>query len=771
VFRLPHRRPARLPLAGLAVLTAAGLTCAAGLPAQAAPAGSRAVSTRAAAPPGAVRSSSLRSPVRRLLLLNGDRLMVRTGPDGRLDVGVRAATAHDEVTALRFGGQVTELPADAMPYLGRGLSPSLFLLSALEKAESGGRLPVEVGYTGTRPAIPGLTITRSGFGHADGYLTAASARVFGAALWRQFVADHARGTYGGRGLFGDGVRLTLAGSPLAAASSAAPAARPGYRMHTLTMRATNLRGKPDSGDEVFITSADNVARFDGLQETDNVFYKGTAKFSVPSGHYWALATFFSFSGDNAYMRMVVLPQFTVNGRHTTVRLSERAASSKVTFRIPRPGVNQQESFEVVRDARTGGSFTNDNIWSGITTWISPTTRKPTVGRLNAYTEATYTSPAKAASQYAYNLDYPSPAGTISRQQFTATPASLGSVTEHYYQDVPTGDGGWMAFGGTPAQLAFEFVPVLQVRMPSVQTQYFSADHDLLWQVETLTSLNQFSGGDNDLYRWFSGGQASAENWNAYPLHPAADATLGGPSAAVPVQTSAGRSGNVLSLGFTPWSDNTFGHTGPGFYGNGNALVTGTYQVDQNGKRIARGSALNGIPGIRLSAAPSVVSFTLNADRYSSFFQLSSGSSTTWTWHSARDAAARVPRAWYCGLKFTSNSIRYLRQCAVQPLMSLSYQVQGMSTTGQTRPGPQAVEVTAGHIQLGGSAKVTGATAQVSFNDGDSWFPAKVTAQGGGRFRVTYSAPAGVDVTLRVSASDAAGGSISETIVRGYGVSG
>ena len=48
-----------------------------------------------------------------------------------------------------------EIPTAALPYLGRGLSPSLFRVSALEKAESGGRLPVEVTFSGRRPAIPG----------------------------------------------------------------------------------------------------------------------------------------------------------------------------------------------------------------------------------------------------------------------------------------------------------------------------------------------------------------------------------------------------------------------------------------------------------------------------------------------------------------------------------------------------------------------------------------------------------------------------------------
>jgi hypothetical protein len=43
----------------------------------------------------------------------------------------------------------------------------------------------------------------------------------------------------------------------------------------------------------------------------------------------------------------------------------------------------------------------------------------------------------------------------------------------------------------------------------------------------------------------------------------------------------------------------------------------------------------------------------------------------------------------------------------------------------------------------------------------------VTAIGGGRFRATFTAPAGAYVTLRTTAHDAADGSITETITRGY----
>ena len=196
--------------------------------------------------------------------------------------------------------------------------------------------------------------------------------------------------------------ITLAGSPLT------PAARPAFRMHTLTVRGTTLTGKPDNGDEVFITSADNVQRFDGVQETTNFFYRGSTKFSVPAGHYWAFATFFNFNGNSASMRMVVLPQFTVAGQHTTVRVAEAAASSKVTMRTPRPSVNQQETFEVVRGARTGGPFSYSKGWSGLTAWVSPTTRKPTVGTLQTYTSGTLSSPAKVSPRLRLQPGLPRP---------------------------------------------------------------------------------------------------------------------------------------------------------------------------------------------------------------------------------------------------------------------------------------------------------------------------------------------------------------------------
>jgi len=104
------------------------------------------------------------------------------------------------------------------------------------------------------------------------------------------------------------------------------------------------------------------------------------------------------------------------------------------------------------------------------------------------------------------------------------------------------------------------------------------------------------------------------------------------------------------------------------------------------------------------------------------------------------------------------------------MMTLWYHVRDMALNGTTRPGRQVLDLTAGHIPVARPSAITGARVQVSFDDGLRWQNAQVTRLGCGDYRVVYNAPAGAYVTLRTTATDAAGGSIAETITRGYLVS-
>jgi hypothetical protein len=325
-----------------ATLAAALLTSLAGLAAARAPSASA-----VASPAPAARAGGLARPIP-LLLINGDRLLVAPGSLNATAVQQAPGDAGGAFLSITSGcSQTLKIPAAALPYLGRGLDPSLFSPGALERAERDGRLPLRLSYHGRLPALPGVTITRSGQGMADGYLTDDSARIFGTALRRQFAADHARGRYGTGGLFASGLSIALAGTP------APQQAQANFPMGTLTVTGSNLAGKSDTGDLALVFNLDNCNKLDPASSV-NFFYHGAARFSVPRGHYWAAGVFMGASTD----RLVILPQFTV-GHGRTVHVSARAATRRITVKTPRPARLQSKTFTVLR---SNNGFTEGVSW-------------------------------------------------------------------------------------------------------------------------------------------------------------------------------------------------------------------------------------------------------------------------------------------------------------------------------------------------------------------------------------------------------------------------
>jgi len=90
-----------------------------------------------------------------LVLITGSLIQPGTGAHGGAAVVPAGRGLGASLLTLRLGGRTYAIPSAALPYLGRGLAPSLFDLGLLHSAESGGRLPVQVTFTGTAPALPG----------------------------------------------------------------------------------------------------------------------------------------------------------------------------------------------------------------------------------------------------------------------------------------------------------------------------------------------------------------------------------------------------------------------------------------------------------------------------------------------------------------------------------------------------------------------------------------------------------------------------------------
>lgn len=703
-----------------------------------------------------------------VLLINGDHALPGAAAGGGPAPVLRVPGGRgpaSSVLTVRAGTRTLMLPTAALPFLGRGLDLSLFELSALSHAEHDGRLPVTLRFRGAPHPVPGITVTQRGAGTEQGYLTASSAGTFGAAIARQMLADHPRDSYGRDGVFAGGLSISLTGAPAARPAAAS------FPMHTLTVRGTNLAGRPDTGDEVTVWNVTNFGEFGDLDENFSAFYHGSAAFSVPAGTYWAFAMFLG-SGGSA--RLDVLPQFTV-GRDTTVTARAAAADSKVEFVTPRPAHDTgATTFALVRGGAHGG--VSWFFGGPASLWVNPVRRPPTAGYLYSATSTQLVSPAGPGTPYTYALDFPAPPGTIEPQHFVVRPRDLAAVKERFYQDAPQ-QGGWLTSGGTPRQLhtvGFSGTSTT-LRLPGAQTLYLSARPATLWQTNTF--IAGISAGQTNAWRLYHGGQQLSETWNAYPLHPAPNVSR--PGSVFPALPSASRAGNKLLVDVTPFSDSTFGHTGTGFNDNGgpSSGTAGSYALYQDGAKIAGGKAQQSFSGDLLAEAPvsthrSRIRFVLTASRKGKAPNLSSASRDVWTWPSRPDPAATVPAPWYCGASRAGHQVVYDRHCAIQDMMMLRYRVAGLTPLGTARPGTQALGITVGHLQQIAPFPVTSAGAQVSYDAGTTWRPVTLSQAGSsGRFRASYRAPAGAAVSLRITARDTLGATITETIVGAYRTSG
>ena len=717
-----------------------------------------------AAPQTAARADSDPGPA--LWLPGGPAVGVSGGTSTVLSGG---GTLQDTLVSLAIGDNSYQIPVDALPYLGHGLDPGLFNTADLLAAEKSGKLAIQLSYAGPLPSIPGVTITSSGGGTADGYLTKSSDQAFAAALASQYLADRGHARSGTDGIF-DGVTIGLPG-----AASPAPAASAQGASYTITMTGTNLAGQPDTGDAVFLVNVDNSNITGNPRDTGSAFYQGSTTFSGPAGHYFAIADFVDTSSNGTVTgeRVVTVPQFTVSG-DKTVHLAERTADSEISFATPRPATLQATEYEVVRTPVTGPAVSFGFFDQQPTSaWVARTSTPVTTGALSTYADGWLTSPASAAAApYQYNLAYQGPAGVIPPGRYTVAPATLATVHARYFSAVPVSaylvSTSWFPYQASAfppdVQRVQQLAPFIPVSLPQDRTEYFSAGPTLLWDTLLSDSAEGGSFIEAGPFGTYSAGQQSTENWNDYPQHPGADANLlGGSFLDVTGDTlpSATRQGDVLSIYVWPFTDNTPGHFSEGLEPDPpGTTVSGSYQIRQNGTSVASGALTDGpaFAEATLTPDPATVAVTIKAARTGSAYPLSTRTVTTWTWRTSHESGSTLPAGWYCA--------DGTADCDAEPMMTLEYDVARLALDGTAPAGRQTLGLALGHIQPAAGAAITGVKAQVSFDGGTTWQPATVTGSGTS-YQASYTAPADSLVTLKVTATDAAGGQISETITSAY----
>jgi hypothetical protein len=547
---------------------------------------------------------------------------------------------------------------------------------------------------------------------------------------------------------------------------AAPA-RPEVAKYTLTIDGFNLAGAPDTGGTVQVFSATSMTWNEDTIGPVRVFRHGVVTLHVPAGKYWLIGQFTTHHS----FRMDIPAQVTVSG-NTTATVSARAASSKVTAATPHRAVLADAVFDSSYTLRGGQTF-EDCGTIGMPLWVSPLARARTTGTLYSATSAQLNSPPGQTRPYTYELDSAAPPGAITSQHLTITAADLATVHEHFYSDTVTRTQ-WIALGGPARQYGetgFTAVST-SLPMPGNRAIYFQAQPAAVWlPAVTYGPLTQ-----TGTWQVVHAGQEPATNWNAYPLHPAPNAPPAGVTQ--PTVTSASRTGNKLVLDITPFSDNTPGHTGSAPDRFSGIAGSGSYAIYDNGSKIAGGKARTSSPSGDLYASamvspkPSRIEFTLSTSRRAPGSDLSGTSQDTWTWPSRAQPRAIVPAPWYCGASLTHRRIVYDRHCAVQDMMTLDYQLAREARDGSTPAGPQSLGIAINHLPGSTPYPVTHARLQVSFSNGTSWQPATLDRICHGqvctnRYRASYTAPAGAQVSLRVTARDTHGATVTETILGAY----
>ncbi|MFI5615171.1 hypothetical protein [Amycolatopsis sp. NPDC051903] len=713
------RKP--LTVLGVAALVVTGAGVAA--------AGPQEHSRQGRVPPGQDRTA---------LLITGDVVTIHDA-GGRKTFDVEPAAGKGPARSLvhlGLGGHDYEIPATAVPYLGKGLDLSLF---DVDRAAA------------DRVSTPARTFDR------------AAAKDFGARLAKQYTEDRARGGFGGRGLFANGATF-----------GTAPKQQPRGVLNTLTLAADELDGTPSDTGISLVTNVDDSTLLDD-GEALNFFYDGTAKYSVPAGTYSAVSAFFTTAADGTVtgVREVVHPEFTVKA-DTTVRVDAAQATSKVTWQTPRPALLDDNGFLVRRAAKSGPAVTFDyDAGPGVPMWISPVAKAVRTGELQTYPYARLISPPGPGTPYEYWLQKAS-IGTIPKQRYPATDAEVATVDASYYSEVPSlgrhQRSGMFSFedrGGRPA------VPI---DLPRHQIEYVSAAPDLLWIGGVAKyirggSFEAWYGAQYTTGEVYAGGQHKTEGYNEFPLHPAGATVAGSAGAASPFQVpGAVRDGDDVSVDLVPFSDNETGHTGMGIYGEAGDTRSGHYRFTQDGTVAAEGDLFQDAQFTQaVTAAPATLGLTVDATRSSPMFALSTATHTEWSWRSEHVDGPVLPKPFICGYGGASPDTT----CGVEPLLMPTYTISGLGLDGSTAAGPQALDVTFARMQGAAPSTVASAAVQFSTDGGTTWQDATVTPGANGAVHAAYSVmPAdfrGTPVALRVTAADAGGSTVAETITAAYRV--
>lgn len=797
----------RLTVAGTAVTLGAGAATAAVVAGGPAGHGAPRLSTSmtaaggpagAGGPAASAARTAAAHPAEAVTLITGDKIQL--DPQGGSATPAGGGASQD-FTQFSFGGDQYAVPDEAVPYLGSVLDPRLFDVSYLARAHLGAgkaAIPVTLTYHGAKvPAVPGMRVTKTQAGTATGSISPGQGSQLAALLAAHWRAGPASLTGLGRlSLAPPSSAPPLPASPFTAGAGALTSSgngSAGLPYHRLTLKLIGPDGKPATAGIGFLMNVQSSAL--AAVKVDSLI-GDVISFSVPAGTYsiaFNVLTPHQGTSRGYDSALVVKPQLALTGDQTVTM----DARTTVPYQAQLSGTTAPAArLDVLRYERADASGTaplesfglfataGDGI---IPTNMSATPTAPVTQGTLAFTEIAELK--GSASDPTYTLLFPSDGKIPSSLSHQVPVADLTTLHNTIYDTANSacpahtlGFNVTQPWSDTPAIQAQYAVPT------GARTDYvYDADPSLdRWQSYATASA------DGDCYRFYSSdpvqvrpGGVISQDYGKGPFVPS-------PAAAQPEDFLVGsatwdktvrvcvacRQGDLASVTIPTFADSGQHYATESvmwrsaqissvlrFYRNGSLAVTSDASCNTN---------VGANQEIKCDLAPAGLVLPMPraaADYRLDWQETGSGTgsvSTSWTFHSsAADPITRLPSGENCQPAPAAT-------CSLLPLLFPGYDLPLNTTSQATAGAPLTFGLTVASQQ--GAPAPAGVTVSVaaSFDDGKTWStPVDAKQAGGNRFSVTIDQPQLSATTgfgsLRVTARDAAGDTVTQTIIQAYGL--
>jgi len=688
-------------------------------------------------------------------LLTGDTVLLRT-VSGRTQLGVVPVETTGPAPAigqLKINGRDYVFPGVVRRYLGTFIDPELFDVTRLAAAGSDKRTPVRIQYAAdTNPNVPGVTIVHKQGHDATGYVSVANAHAFEQALLTQWRADVRAGASSPKSLLGGVTHIGLD------APGPPPTAQPHYPMRTLVIKALDASGRPANGVFVDVVNTDALGKFVSLLVVNG----GEERISVPLGHYslFAVGDLPDPTPDAANQFIVPISDFAVTTNMQTIVVDARTATITPSVRTPRPAGLSSLSLGW---SRYGG----DKQLSISVSWVFGTDQEvrvapapvTVVGRTDWETYWQLAGAPTSGRPYAYSLSFRDPHRVPVDQRYVVTESELARVNAAYYGNGSDVMPLHVSIPYYPTADTPGFVDILPVGYATRRTEYLLGAPGAVWFDELIsasTATNPGGGSFFDGGRRYLAGSVRTVDWLRAPAVPGFTGQTNGE----PVfGCTTCRTASKLMVSLSQVTDADPGHDGlldPSVDGS----PISRFRLYENGKLVDDENDVNDGAGGTFDVPTTSTTYRIVDQAIRPWAGYSTTESTTdLSFKSAAGQGGRLPKGWDCRNVDTG-------ACTVLPIMRVRMPLP-TDLAGILPLGKSTASLTVEHIQGAPKSAITAEGVQTSVDHGTTWHQATTTRLGNGRFRVVLDNPgsaANQPLSLRITAKDAAGGRITETVL-------